>query len=41
MKPAAFRYVRATKLAEALSALAAHPGTAKVLAGGQSLMRHS
>ena len=38
MKPPPFRYVRATSLAHALETLAAHPGTAKVLAGGQSLM---
>lgn len=38
MKPPEFRYRRATSLAEALQALAADPESAKVLAGGQSLM---
>lgn len=38
MKPPPFRYVRATSLGHALGTLAAHAGSAKVLAGGQSLM---
>jgi len=38
MKPPAFDYVRATSLDEALAALAAHDGEAKVIAGGQSLV---
>lgn len=38
MKPAAFDYVRPTSLDEALSALHAHGGDAKALAGGQSLV---
>jgi 2-furoyl-CoA dehydrogenase FAD binding subunit len=38
MKPAAFDYVRADTLDEALAALAAAGGDARVIAGGQSLM---
>lgn len=38
MKPPPFRYVRATSLAQAVETLAANPGAARVLAGGQSLM---
>ena len=38
MKPPPFRYVRATSLEHALGTLATHAGSAKVLAGGQSLM---
>lgn len=38
MKPAPFEYVRATSVAEAVAALAAHGGGAKILAGGQSLV---
>jgi CO/xanthine dehydrogenase FAD-binding subunit len=38
MKPAPFEYVRATSVDEAVAALAAHGGNAKVLAGGQSLV---
>lgn len=38
MKPAAFDYVRAETLEEALAALAAEGGDARVIAGGQSLM---
>lgn len=38
MKPASFRYIRATSLEHATSALREHGGEAKILAGGQSLM---
>ena len=38
MKPARFRYARASTLAEAIALLAEVPGEAKVLAGGQSLV---
>ena len=38
MKPAPFRYARAGSLAEAIALLAASPGEAKLLAGGQSLV---
>ncbi len=38
MKPAPFEYVRARSVDEAVAALAAHGGNAKVLAGGQSLV---
>jgi 2-furoyl-CoA dehydrogenase FAD binding subunit len=38
MKPAAFDYVRADTLDEALAALAAEGGDARIIAGGQSLM---
>ena len=38
MKPAAFEYVRPASVGEALAALAAHGGMARVLAGGQSLV---
>lgn len=38
MKPAAFKYIRAGSLDEALAAMAAHGGDAKALAGGQSLV---
>ena len=38
MKPAPFDYVRAETLDEALAALAAEGGDARVIAGGQSLM---
>ena len=38
MKPAPFEYVRPRSLDEALAALAEHADTAKVLAGGQSLV---
>ena len=38
MKPAPFEYVRPGSLDEALATLAAHADTAKVLAGGQSLV---
>ncbi len=38
MKPAPFEYVRATSVNEALAALAAGNGEAKLLAGGQSLV---
>ena len=38
MKPAPFDYVRPASVAEAVEALAGHPGEAKVLAGGQSLV---
>mgnify|MGYP001557507287 CR=1 FL=1 len=38
MKPAAFDYVRAESLDEALGVLAAEGGDARILAGGQSLM---
>jgi carbon-monoxide dehydrogenase medium subunit len=38
MKPASFRYARAASLAEAIALLAAGPGDAKILAGGQSLV---
>ena len=38
MKPASFRYARASTLAEAIALLAAAPGESKVLAGGQSLV---
>jgi len=38
MKPAPFRYARAGSLAEAIALLAAAPGDAKLLAGGQSLV---
>lgn len=38
MKPAAFEYLRATSISEALEALAAEGGDARILAGGQSLM---
>jgi carbon-monoxide dehydrogenase medium subunit len=38
MKPARFRYARADSLAEATALLAAAPGDAKLLAGGQSLV---
>lgn len=38
MKPPPFAYVAATSVAEAIAALAAHDGEAKVIAGGQSLM---
>lgn len=38
MKPAPFRYARAGSLAEATALLAAEPGEAKLLAGGQSLV---
>jgi carbon-monoxide dehydrogenase medium subunit len=37
MKPAAFAYARASSVAEALALLAAAGGTARLLAGGQSL----
>jgi 2-furoyl-CoA dehydrogenase FAD binding subunit len=38
MKPAAFDYVRAETLEEALSVLASEGGDAQIIAGGQSLM---
>ena len=38
MKSPAFDYVRPTSVAEALAALTAHEGGAKVIAGGQSLV---
>jgi carbon-monoxide dehydrogenase medium subunit len=38
MKPAAFRYIRAHSVAEAVGALEEHGDAAKLLAGGQSLM---
>ena len=38
MKPAAFDYVRPTTVAEAVAALIAYDGAAKILAGGQSLV---
>lgn len=38
MKPSRFAYHRPSSLAEALAILHAHDGTARVLAGGQSLM---
>ncbi len=38
MKPAAFSYVRPSSVREALEALDAHGGMARVLAGGQSLV---
>jgi carbon-monoxide dehydrogenase medium subunit len=38
MKPPAFDYVRPASLGEALTALRAHGGNAKLLAGGQSLV---
>jgi carbon-monoxide dehydrogenase medium subunit len=38
MKPARFRYARASTLAEAITLLAEAPGEAKLLAGGQSLV---
>ena len=38
MKPPPFTYVAATSVAEAVAALAAHDGEAKVIAGGQSLV---
>lgn len=38
MKPAPFEYVRATSLDDAVAALEASGGTAKILAGGQSLV---
>lgn len=38
MKPAAFGYLAPTSVAEAVAALAAHDGEAKVIAGGQSLV---
>ena len=38
MKPAAFSYVRPSSVREALEALDAHDGMARVLAGGQSLV---
>jgi carbon-monoxide dehydrogenase medium subunit len=38
MKPAPFEYLRPATVAEAVEALAAHPGEAKALAGGQSLV---
>jgi aerobic carbon-monoxide dehydrogenase medium subunit len=38
MKPAPFRYQRTTSVEEAVAALAADPGRARVLAGGQSLV---
>ena len=38
MKPAAFDYVRAETLEEALSVLASEGGDAQIMAGGQSLM---
>jgi CO/xanthine dehydrogenase FAD-binding subunit len=38
MKPAAFRYVRPASVAEAVDLLATHGKSARLLAGGQSLM---
>lgn len=38
MKPAAFEYVRARTVVDAIAALAAYDGEAKILAGGQSLV---
>jgi carbon-monoxide dehydrogenase medium subunit len=38
LKASAFEYLRATTLDEALAFLARHPGEARVLAGGQSLV---
>ncbi|MBB5047960.1 2-furoyl-CoA dehydrogenase FAD binding subunit [Rhodopseudomonas rhenobacensis] len=38
MKPAAFDYVRAETLGEAIEVLAQHGGDARIIAGGQSLM---
>ncbi|MEP9355541.1 FAD binding domain-containing protein [Xanthobacter sp. KR7-65] len=38
MKPAAFDYIRAESLEEALAALAQHGAEARVIAGGQSLL---
>lgn len=38
MKPAAFKYIRASSLEETLTLLAAQGGEAKILAGGQSLV---
>ena len=39
MKPAPFRYCRVSTVGEAVAALAAAPGRARVLAGGQSLVQ--
>lgn len=38
MKPAPFKYIAATSLAQALALKAEHGDDAKFLAGGQSLM---
>ena len=38
MKPAPFTYLRPDSVGEAVAALSAHGGDARVLAGGQSLM---
>ncbi len=38
MKPAPFEYVRADSVSGAVAALAEHPGSARLLAGGQSLV---
>lgn len=38
MKPAAFDYIRATDLSEALDALGRHGADARIIAGGQSLL---
>lgn len=38
MKPAPFEYIRATSVEDAVAALSASGGTAKILAGGQSLV---
>jgi len=38
VKPPPFEYERPTSLAEAIEALASHPGDARILAGGQSLV---
>jgi aerobic carbon-monoxide dehydrogenase medium subunit len=38
MKPAPFEYAAPTSVAEAVALLAANPGSAKLLAGGQTLM---
>jgi carbon-monoxide dehydrogenase medium subunit len=38
LKPAPFRYIRPSSIDDALAALSAHGDTAKVLAGGQSLI---
>ena len=38
MKPPAFEYLAASSVDEAVAALAAHEGEAKIIAGGQSLV---
>ena len=37
MKPAQFEYIRAKSVADAITALSAHEGDARIIAGGQSL----